>query len=208
MSEVSKVVFVAFTLHCIQSTVTHVGGVKGYCTLYTMASCPCQEGRLFTWAFHLGGLVVHHQSVRGGSFVNFLGLAKLQGWFQARCTANPQFLKLKGTQQPSNSYISIGTKLHPPYPKQTACLVYEFWSKKCLQCLKNVSLYNSFGVGRLSFVQSWLTWASRLTNSQTSASNTGVPGNPNSPESNCLYLAQIWSVKELYSLWASCTVNK
>ena len=29
MSEVSKVVFVAFTQHCIQSTVTHVGGVKG-----------------------------------------------------------------------------------------------------------------------------------------------------------------------------------
>ena len=46
MSEVSKVVFVAFTQHCIQSTVTHVRGVKG-CTLYTMASRPCQEGRLF-----------------------------------------------------------------------------------------------------------------------------------------------------------------
>ena len=46
MSEVSKVVFVAFTQHCIQSTVTHVGGVKGYCTLYTVASRPCQEGRL------------------------------------------------------------------------------------------------------------------------------------------------------------------
>ena len=33
--------------YCIQSTVTHVGGVEGYCTLYTVASCPCQEGRLF-----------------------------------------------------------------------------------------------------------------------------------------------------------------
>ena len=29
MSEVSKVVFVAFTQHCIQSNVTHVRGVKG-----------------------------------------------------------------------------------------------------------------------------------------------------------------------------------
>ena len=29
MSEVSKVVFVAFTQHCIQSTVTHVRGVEG-----------------------------------------------------------------------------------------------------------------------------------------------------------------------------------
>ena len=55
------------------------------------------------WAFCLWGLVVHHQSVWGGSFVNFLGLVKLQGWLQARCTANPQFLKLTGTQQPSNS---------------------------------------------------------------------------------------------------------
>ena len=29
MSEVSKVVFVAFTQHWLQSNVTHVGGVKG-----------------------------------------------------------------------------------------------------------------------------------------------------------------------------------
>ena len=46
MSEVLKVVFVAFTQHYIQSTVTHVGGIEG-CTLYTVASCPCQEGRLY-----------------------------------------------------------------------------------------------------------------------------------------------------------------
>ena len=43
---------------------------------------------------------------------------QLQGWLQARCIANPQFLKLKGAQQPSNSYISMGTKLRPPYPNQ------------------------------------------------------------------------------------------
>ena len=46
MSEVSKVVFVAFTQHCIQSTLTHVRGVEVYCTLYTVASRLCQEGRL------------------------------------------------------------------------------------------------------------------------------------------------------------------
>ena len=154
----------------------------------------------------LGGLAVH-QSVRGGSFVNFLGLVKLQGWLQARRTANPQFLKLKGAQQPGNSYISMGTKLHPPYSnKLPACT--EFWSEKCLQCLKTVGLYNSFGGGRFSFWQSSLTWASRCANSQASASNAGVPGDPNSPESNCSYLALILSVKELYSLCASCTVNK
>ena len=88
MSEVSKVVFVAFTQHCIQSTVTHVGGVEGYYTLYTVASRPCQEGRLLCEPSVLGGLAVHHWS------------------------------ELKGAQQPGNSYISMGTKLHPPYPNQ------------------------------------------------------------------------------------------
>ena len=100
----------------------------------------------------------------------------------------------------------MGTKLHPPYPNQDCLPV--FWSEKCLQCLKNMGLYNSFGIGRFSLWPSWLTRASRLANSQASASNAGVPDDPNSPESNCLYLALIWSVKELYSLCASCTVNK
>ena len=71
-----------------------------------------------------------------------------------------------------------------------------------------MGLYNSFGGGRFSFWQSSLTRASRCANSQASASNAGVPGDPNSPESNCSYLALILSVKELYSLCASCTVNK
>ena len=59
-----------------------------------------------------------------------------------------------------------------------------------------------------SLWQSSLTRASRCANSQASASNAGVPGDPNSTESNCSYLALILSVKELYSLCASCTVNK
>ena len=49
---------------------------------------------------------------------------------------------------------------------------------------------------------------SRLANSQASALNAGVPTAPYSPESNCSYLADIWSVKELYSLWTSSTVIK
>ena len=32
-----------------------------------------------TSAFRLGGLVVHHWSVRGGSFVKFLGLVNYKG---------------------------------------------------------------------------------------------------------------------------------
>ena len=53
MSKTSKMVFVAFTQHCIQSTVTHLTRVEGvkdvkyYCILHTVASHPCQKGRLF-----------------------------------------------------------------------------------------------------------------------------------------------------------------
>ena len=60
MSKMSKMVFAAFTEHCIQSNVTHARGVKGvkyfteqkikkamYCTLYTEASHPSKgEGYL------------------------------------------------------------------------------------------------------------------------------------------------------------------
>ena len=194
---IHTLVFVALTQHLMQ--------VWNICIKWPLTPAK-REGYCIVWAFCLGGLAVH-QSVQGGSFVNFLGLVKLQGWLQARRTANPQFLKLKGAQQSGNSYISMGTKLHPPHSnKLPACT--EFWSEKCLQCLKTVGLYNSFGGGRFSFWQSSLTRASRCANSQASASNAGVPGDPNLPESNCSYLALILSIKELYSLCASCTVNK
>ena len=105
MLKTSKMVFVAFMQHCIQSTVTHLTNVKGVeDTMYSVYSglSPLPGGkaiclRYSIWkAFHLRGLVVHHQLVRGGSFVNFLGLVKLEGWLQVRHTANPQFLKLRG----------------------------------------------------------------------------------------------------------------
>ena len=63
--------------------------------------------------------------------------------------------------------------------------------KSALQCLKNMGLYSPLGGGRFSFWQSWLTWASRLANSQVSALNAGVLTALNSPESNCSYLAHI-----------------
>ena len=67
-----------------------------YCTLYTGPLAPPRGKVIYLKAFNLVGLAVHHQSVQGGSFVNFLGLVKLQGWLQVRFTANPQFLKLRG----------------------------------------------------------------------------------------------------------------
>ena len=53
MSKMSKMVFAAFTQHCIQSTVTHLTHVedvedaKYYCTLYTGPLAPPGEGYLF-----------------------------------------------------------------------------------------------------------------------------------------------------------------
>ena len=106
------------------SKAMYVRGIKSgvcgfYTTLHTEYCYSCQrcqrcivlciqwpltparrEGYLLHYSiwktFRLGGLAVHHQSVWGGSSVNFLGLVKLQGWMQARCTVNPQFLKLRG----------------------------------------------------------------------------------------------------------------
>ena len=63
MSEVSKVVFVAFTQHCIQSTVTHVGGVEGYCIVLCI-QWPLAPARregycvsLLSWGFSCSPLV-------------------------------------------------------------------------------------------------------------------------------------------------------
>ena len=134
MSEMLKVVFAAFMQHCIRSNVTHVTHVRGVegvlYSVYYRAPNPPRVKAIWK-AFHLVGLVVHHQSVWGGSLVNFLGLVKLQGWLQERCTANSQFLKLRGAQQPGNSYTSMGTKLHPPYPNQD-CLPVQILTQKVL----------------------------------------------------------------------------
>ena len=123
--------------HCIQSNEVW----KLYSTLYTVVSCPCQEGRLFAiWkVFHLGGLAVH-QSVWGGSFVNFLGLVKSTRVIAGKMHSQSPILKVRGAQQPSNSYISMGTKLHPPYPNQMPAWYMNLDLKGAVQCLKNVGL--------------------------------------------------------------------
>ena len=67
------------TLHTeLTKFVTHVERGRK-CTLYTVASCPCQEGRLLCEPSVLAVLAVHHWSVQGGSFVNFLGLVNYKG---------------------------------------------------------------------------------------------------------------------------------
>ena len=50
-----------------------------YCTLYTGPPAPPRGKAIYLKAFCLVGLAVHHQSVQGGIFVNFLRLVKIQG---------------------------------------------------------------------------------------------------------------------------------
>ena len=94
---VDTLVFVAHTQHHIKSTMRCENSTV-LCIKWPFAPAR-REGYLLQYsiwkAFCLRGLAVH-QSVQGGSFVNFLRLVKLQGWLQASCTANPQFLKLRG----------------------------------------------------------------------------------------------------------------
>ena len=80
-------VFAALTQHCIQSTVTQfvthvewVESVKYYVLLSVYrASCPSKgEGYLFESLLFVG-LAVHHQSVRGGTFLTFLDLPNYKG---------------------------------------------------------------------------------------------------------------------------------
>ena len=195
LSTLSTMVFVALTQHlmqvwklCIKWPLTPAKR-EGYCV-----SLP-------SWGFSCSPVSQSEEA----ALLTFLGLVKLQGWLQARCTANPQFLKLKGTQQPGSSYISMGTKLHPPYPNWTCHNNLEF---RAIQCLNCGGLWSSLGIGRFKCLHSSLMWAIRCANSEHSASNAGVPTDPHSPESNSSYLAWIWSIRELYSLCASCTVSK
>ena len=202
-SKESKVVFVAFTQYCIQSYSICYSCQKGWkCTLYTVASRPCQEGRLLcelpSWEFSCSPLVSPRRQLCLVSWT-----CQLQGWLQARRTANPQFLKLKGTQQPgilTNLWQSciLHTLTEP-------AINVEF---RALQCLKCGGLWSSLLIGRLRCFHSSLMWAIRCANLEHSTLNAGVLTDPHSPESNSSYLALIWSVKKLYSLWASCTVIK
>ena len=74
--------------------------------------------------------------------------------------------------------------------------------------MKCGGLWSSLGIGRFRCLHSLLMRAIRCANSEHSALNAGVPTDPHSPEFNSSYLARIWSIKELYSLCASCTVIK
>ena len=91
-------VFVAFTQHCIQCNVLCIQGLS-----------PLQEGRLIV-AISPVGLAIQ-QSEEAACQTTRVIVGKM--YSQSLILKN-----LGGAQQPGNSYISIGKKLHPPYLNQ------------------------------------------------------------------------------------------
>ena len=77
MSETSEMVFAAFMQHCMQSTDIMSEMSKILCIQWPLT--PPGGKAHCSRTVHPVGLAVHHHAVRGGSFVNFLGVVKLQG---------------------------------------------------------------------------------------------------------------------------------
>ena len=102
------------TAYWVLLLMSEVSKVIVLCIQWPLAPA-MREGylNLLSWGFSCSPLVSPRRQLCLVSWT-----CQLQGWLQARHTANPQFLKLKGAQQPGNSYISMGTKLHPPYLNQ------------------------------------------------------------------------------------------
>ena len=104
--------------------------LKDYCTLYTVASCPCQEGRLFEPSV-LGVLAVHHWSEKA-ALLTFLDLSTTR-MIAGKTHSQSPILKLtKGAL--SNPVILT-------YLWEQSCILHtltktaylcKFWSKKCL----------------------------------------------------------------------------
>ena len=94
MLEVSKVVFVAFTQHCIQSNVTHVGveGAK-YFTEQNIKNAMPEVLKVYSIYSGLSPLLGGKE---GSSFVNFLGLVKLQRVIAGKVHSQSPILKTKG----------------------------------------------------------------------------------------------------------------
>ena len=67
MSEMSEMVFVAFTQHCMQSTDIMSEMLKILCIQWPLT--PPGGKACCSRTIHPVGLAVHHHAVRGGSFV-------------------------------------------------------------------------------------------------------------------------------------------
>ena len=148
------------------------------------------------------GSAVHYHAVRGGSFVlKCSGTCQTTRVIAGKMHFQSPILKCYGVL----SNLVILTNLWQ------SCIIHTLTEPatnlefRALQCLKCGGLWSSLGIGRFRCLHSSLMRAIRCANS---ALNAGVPTDPHSPESNSSYLAWIWSIRELCSLCASCTVIK
>ena len=94
MSEVSKVVFVAFTQHCIQSNVTHVGGVKGVLCIQWPLTPARREGYLFEPSVLGVKLFITSQSEEA-ALLTFMDLSTTRV-IAGKMHSQSQILKTKG----------------------------------------------------------------------------------------------------------------
>ena len=125
MSKMSKMVFAAFTQHCKQSTVTlltHVKDAKYYCTLYTEPLAPPGEKAIYLSLLPGGFSGSPPVSLRRQLFLTFLDLTTTRV-IAGKTHSQSPILKTKGVLSNPVILTYLQTKLHPPYPNQTACLV-------------------------------------------------------------------------------------
>ena len=143
--------FVAFTQHCTQNNVTHIGGVKGVLySIYSSLSTPARrEGylNLLSWGFSSSTTSQSEEA----ALLTFLDLSTTRV-IAGKTHSQSPILKTKGALSNLVILRYLQTKLYPPHSNQTACLVYEFRSEKHFQCLKNVGLYNSFCSWQVQFL--------------------------------------------------------
>ena len=118
MSEMSEMVFAAFTQHCMQSTDIMSEMSKILCIQWPLippAGKACCSPTICPM-----GLAVHQHAVRGGSFVcQCSGTCQTTRVIAGKTHSQSSILKCYGgAQQPSNSYEAM-TKLHPPHSNRT-----------------------------------------------------------------------------------------
>ena len=89
-----------------------------YSTLYTgPLTIPGGKAHCSHQSYGLSGSLVQE----GSHILNFRDLSITMA-ITGKIHSQSQFLKLRGSQQPSNSYRS--TKLHPPHPDQDCLPIY------------------------------------------------------------------------------------
>ena len=126
----SILVFVALTQHGIQSTVRCENSTL-LCIKWPLTPLGVRATSSSPLSYGFSS-----SSVRGDSFVNFLGFANFKGDCRQDAQQSPILKLTKGMLSNLVILTNLQTRLHPPYCNQTGYLVYEFRSKRCFSMLE------------------------------------------------------------------------